>query len=122
MLLLSFYSHATPASEIYTLSLHDALPICKHRRNAVQLSGQHRCRAFQYSIGPRSLKDHVRHARRPFRRRPPARGNGGPSVGTEFTDGAAGGEIGQRVEPVAPPELHVAGAEAAPIHREAAPV
>src|SRR5439155_22563359 len=56
LLLLFFFNH-TPTTEIYTLSLHDALPISPHRRHP--------------SHGP----GHVRH--RPYRqdqRRPGCRG------------------------------------------------
>src|SRR5437764_14394019 len=33
--LLRFFFNDTPATEIYTLSLHDALPICGNRRRTV---------------------------------------------------------------------------------------
>src|SRR5205823_14770432 len=38
-------SHAPPTTELYTLSLHDALPICRHRRPAGRRAGAARERA-----------------------------------------------------------------------------
>src|SRR3712207_9263970 len=39
-----FFFNDTATTEIYTLSLHDALPIClRQRRRAGQAEGRHRC-------------------------------------------------------------------------------
>ena len=37
--LFFFFFNDTATTEIYTLSLHDALPICKHRQYVVQCGG-----------------------------------------------------------------------------------
>src|SRR3712207_8430602 len=66
MLVVDFFFNDTATTEIYTLSLHDALPIC-----AGQLAGPARARGR--AVGPRRGADR-RHAVRRARARARARG------------------------------------------------
>src|SRR5439155_8323552 len=66
---LLFFLHHTPTTEIYTLSLHDALPICLRRK-----ASGHDARRVPYGRGRR------RHVRRAAHRRlQPAVRAAGPS-------------------------------------------
>src|SRR6266540_5739614 len=51
-----FFFNDTATTEIYTLSLHDALPICK--RHCLALVAERRLRALEF--GPQSTRNHPR--------------------------------------------------------------
>src|SRR5207237_8798228 len=71
LLLIFVFYHATPTTEIYTLSLHDALPI----------SGEGTARDARAPEGPRLL-------RRGKLRRRPRRGEAGPPLEGRIRTGA----------------------------------
>src|SRR3712207_9593957 len=69
--IFSFFFKDTATSEIYTLSLHDALPICRWRRARRGCAGARR-RSDRRSApsGPGVLRRDRRTGRRPARRPP----------------------------------------------------
>src|SRR5438093_4837333 len=52
--LLLFFFNDTPTTEIYTLSLHDALPISLQARDSLQDRGPRSCSRYTSGLGVRS--------------------------------------------------------------------
>src|SRR3712207_8722209 len=79
MLLHLFFFNDTATTEIYTLSLHDALPISEPSRADARLQGGLRRRELRLFLRPRAAFARTRHGRRhdPWRGSRPCRVHGG---------------------------------------------
>src|SRR5437899_5037810 len=93
--LVFFFLNAPATTEIYTLSLHDALPICERNLVAVAVVPEFRQRAD--GVDPLE-EPPERVVRRKIRGAAGARGARGPSEGVEEVRGDGADRVGHRDE------------------------